>query len=99
MKKNIKIVREKILMTPELAQYYLDRNFHNRPLNEEKVLEFVSIIENGKWICGRGRNIDISSKDTLLNGQHRLNAIVRCGISVEVIVNRRKIVDSKTPDC
>lgn len=36
MKKNIKIVREKITITPELTQYYLNRNFHNRSLNEEK---------------------------------------------------------------
>lgn len=78
-------------MPPELAQYYLDRNFHNRPLDEEKVSEFVSVIENEKWICGRGRNIDISSKDTLLNGQHRLSAIVRSGKSVEVIVSRRVV--------
>lgn len=86
-------MRERITMTPELAQYYLNRNFHNRPLNEEKVSELLSIIENGKWVCGRGRKIDISSKDTLLNGQHRLTAILRSGKSVEVVVARRIVID------
>ena len=80
-------------MTPELAQYYLNRNFHNRPLNEEKVLELLSVIENGKWVCGRGRKIEISSKGTILNGQHRLTAIVRSGKSVEIVVARRVVVE------
>ena len=53
----------------------------------------LSVIENGKWVCGRGRKIEISSKGTILNGQHRLTAIVRSGKSVEIVVARRVVVE------
>lgn len=75
---------EEVTMTPALAQSYLAKNTHNRPMNKSHVKFLSREMEAGRWklngdtICVNGTR--------LLDGQHRLQAIVESGATVRVIV-------------
>ena len=76
------------LITPDLARQYLKRNSScNKALDEGKVNTLVKKIHSGKW-DPNGDAIYFDHGDVLANGQHRMHAIVRSGISVCVRVFR-----------
>jgi len=70
-----------ILVTPELAEYFLKRNTKNRPISKSNVNFLVKEITSGAW-REISDPIQISTNDVILNGQHRLTAIVKAKIPV-----------------
>jgi len=74
-------------VTPAMAQEWLNVNTNNRPKNKNTVLHSQTMIENGQWQIN-GESIKISDAGTLLDGQHRLQAIVNSGVPVEMFVVR-----------
>jgi len=75
----------KILLTPEMATQYLEYNTHNRPLNEQHVKRIAAQIIAGKWRFN-GDTIKFSVKKDVLDGQHRLWAIVEANVPVETLI-------------
>lgn len=76
-----RIIKEEIvLITPQYARELLERNFWNkrqqRQLQEKRVLMMKKWIEFGIWQTDRNKSIGIDRKGNLINGQHRLSAIV-----------------------
>lgn len=72
-------------VTPTIAARLLEANDGNRPVSERLVAEIAADIEHGFWVLN-GETI-IVSKDGLLNdGQHRLEAVIRTGRSIETAV-------------
>lgn len=70
---------EQVSMTPEMAEWLLlNANEGNRKLRESRVQEFVQIIKSGQWKM-TSQGISIGRSGRLLNGQHRLHAIVVSG--------------------
>jgi hypothetical protein len=69
-------------ITPTLAAKYLERNINNfRPISEATVEKYVSELEKGYWVSNhQGIAFDLDRK--LADGQHRLTAIVRAGVSI-----------------
>jgi hypothetical protein len=79
------MVTETILVTPTIAAAWLKRNLGNRPLVERHVDDLVWEMKNGKFRTtpqGLAFNLD----EELVDGQHRLTAIVRSGVSIELRV-------------
>lgn len=72
-------------VTPEIAQRILERNTRNRPLNERRAKLLAQAIVRGEWALN-GDTIRISATGVLLDGQHRLRAIVLSGITVESLI-------------
>jgi len=72
-------------ITPEMAQKMLLLNFGNRGLSEKGVAKLVKVIKLGRWQVN-GDVIRFSPEGRLLDGQHRLTAIVRSGIAIETYV-------------
>lgn len=72
-------------ITPELAQHYLTKNTNNRPLRRDYVLELASSMRRGEWQLN-GESIKISKSDRLLDGQHRLSAVIESKVSVSMVV-------------
>jgi hypothetical protein len=70
---------------PEQAKFYLKKNTHNRPLSRFQVTKYATIMEQGRWQLN-GEPIIIADDGTLLDGQHRLSAIVLAGVNVECLV-------------
>ena len=76
------------LITPEKAQEYLKFNIENyRSLSKDRVLSYAGDMKNGKWQLN-GEAIKFDSEGVLIDGQHRLHAIVRAGVPVEMLVIR-----------
>jgi hypothetical protein len=72
-----------MLVTPELAEEWLAINHVNRDLRKTNVDKFVRFIERGKFVMtGEGIQFEGFLNDEnvrLVNGQHRLTAIVQTG--------------------
>lgn len=76
-------------ITPEYAERVLaDNNIGNRPYRRSKVLELVHIIRSGQWIPTSNDAICFAPDGTLINGQHRLMAIVASLCTVQSLVGR-----------
>lgn len=66
------------VITPEMAQAFLDGNTHNRKVKSMNYQKLVSDMERGRWDFN-GESIKFSADGTLLDGQHRLMACVESG--------------------
>jgi hypothetical protein len=83
-KAGIHTVVEKI--TPEMALEVLtNRNAVNRPLNRHHVEAISDAILANEW-RNNGQTISFNTDDDLQDGQHRLSAIARSGVTVEALV-------------
>lgn len=78
----------KVLVTPELCSEWLNSNPMNRPLNERRVNNIARLMKEGKW-KDVGQPI-ILGEHVVLDGQHRLQAIIRSGIAqtMSVVFNQ-----------
>lgn len=87
-------------ITPEIAQRWLDRyNTENRKVRATAVARYVRDIENGDWDF-TGDPIKFDTRGVLIDGQHRLVAVVKSGKSIRLLVVRgvntsaRSVVDT-----
>jgi len=74
-------------ITPELAHHYLGFNTHNRNLRSRVVSAYAADMKSGNWDWN-GESIKFASDGTLLDGQHRLAAILEAGVTVPMLVIR-----------
>lgn len=92
---------EIVEMTPEMAKTMLESNTHNRRLRKAYVQQLAGAIERGEWVAN-GEPVQVASDGTLLNGQHRLSAVVEAGLSVPLLLVRglpetaRRTIDTGT---
>jgi hypothetical protein len=87
----VKMQRMKV--TPDLAAEWLGYNTHNRNIRPGIKTAYANAMRDGEWrmdvdpICfagvlgGRGKNAPV-----LLNGQHRLSAIIEADATIELLV-------------
>lgn len=75
------------LITPDRAREYLGRNTHNRSLRAATVEAYARDIAHGDW-AWNGESIKFDANGVLLDGQHRLAAIITAGKAVQVLVVR-----------
>lgn len=74
------------LITPKIAEQYLEKNSNNyRRLYKATVDQYASEMLNGKWIFN-GEAIKFNKSGKLVDGQHRLSAIVKSGCSIPMVV-------------
>ena len=78
------VKKELITITPKKASELLGKNFNNRELHPMNVQYFVDIIECGEWQGTKANSIQIDITGNLINGQHRLNAIVQTNAELPV---------------
>lgn len=76
------------LVTPEAAQAYLLKNSLNRPLSDKLVERYARDMREGKWKGSTSETIKFSKFGELLDGQHRLMAIIRSGLSFSFLMAR-----------
>lgn len=76
---------EVIDVSPELAAEWLTRNTNNRPLSKNTVQQLAGQIQRGEWQLTH-QGIAFDEDDVLIDGQHRLAAIVRAGVTVPLTV-------------
>ena len=69
-------------ITRELAQKWIERNVSNRPVRREHVRSIAAMILRGEWRDDHPGVILFDEDGKLLDGQHRLLAIIEAGIPV-----------------
>jgi hypothetical protein len=75
---------EIVTITPEMAAQWLDLNSHNRGLRQQFIERLAAAIKRGEWITN-GETIKVNKK-SLVDGQHRLWAIVLAEKPVKALV-------------
>ncbi len=75
------------MVTPELAEKILQSNHENqRTLKQHVVDSYTRAMKAGLWTAGNGETIKFSEKGDLIDGQHRLTAVIKSGTSVPMMV-------------
>ncbi len=73
---------QEILITPQIAKEYLKNNTDNRRLNLENVKRYAHDMSTNNWMKNTFELIQISKSGKVLNGQHRLHAVIVANKSV-----------------
>jgi hypothetical protein len=68
---------QKLFITPDLASQLLQNNFNNRKIKQPVVDRYAKDIQEGRWKEDTAEMIKISKSGTILDGQHRLMAIIK----------------------
>lgn len=76
---------EVVDVTPQLASEWLARNTNNRPLSRNTVQHLTGQIQRGEWQLTH-QGIAFDEDGVLIDGQHRLAAVVKAGIAVPMTV-------------
>lgn len=74
-----------VTITPDMAGVLLLRNAKNRPLNDSAVSVYADALKRGEWRVN-GETIKFSTSGRLLDGQHRLKAIVVSGVPLTTYI-------------
>lgn len=72
-------------VTPEQAEDWLGRNSHNRNLRNRHVEHLAGAIRRGEWQLN-GDAIRFAADGTLLDGQHRLWAVIEADMPIQTVV-------------
>lgn len=72
-------------ITPSVAAEMLARNHHNRSIRRSRVVLFAGAMARGEWRMSNDA-LAFDTEGKLLNGQHRLRAVVQSGVTIEALV-------------
>jgi hypothetical protein len=85
-------------ISPRKARLLLTQNGRNRNLRMARVRELSGAMKRGEWELN-GETIKIAEGGMLLDGQHRLEAVLHSGVTIEsVVVRGLPIVTQDTID-
>ena len=80
-------------VTPVLAEEYLKANKNNRQLRKNIVAYYAKQMREGQWMLN-GEGIIFNEQGALVDGQHRLAAVIESGMNVNMLVVRNADKDS-----
>lgn len=72
-------------VTPAMAELWLNNNFNNRKVSLDTVRGYAREMVNKKWLPTH-QGLAFNSRDELIDGQHRLMAVVMSGETVRMLV-------------
>jgi len=75
------------MVTPQMAHKWLLQGGKNRKISNRHVKEIATSMQAGKWVLN-GETICFDTKGKLINGQHRLSAVIMSGVTVPILVVR-----------
>ena len=87
------------MVTPAIAEEWLQANHNNRSIRPRKVQVYASEMQSGDWTV-TGEGVKFDSNGVMFDGQHRLMAIIKAGVPVWMFVFRNldpsaaKVVDT-----
>jgi hypothetical protein len=79
------VTAEVVTLSPETAAAWLKQNHLNRPVRRTHVEFLAREITDGNWQLN-GQAIVISDGEEVLDGQHRLLAVIEAGIAIKTMV-------------
>ncbi len=72
-------------ITPAVAADWIAKNTRNRPVRQSLVLKYAGDMKENRWRLN-GSTVVMSSEGNIIDGQHRLLAIIQAGVNVEMFV-------------
>jgi len=93
------VTHEFVELTPELAEQWLGHNVGNRNLRRQKVQQYAQDMVSGNWRTS-GQAIQFDWDGRLIDGQHRCEAVIESGVTVQTLVVRgldprsREVIDT-----
>lgn len=75
-----------VLVTPEVAASYLEKNDKNRKSKDRLIARLSDSMERGEWRL-TSETIKFDINGNLIDGQHRLKAIIKSGTSQKFMVS------------
>lgn len=88
------VTYETVEVTPELAAEWLAKNTHNRNIRQRQVTAYARDMAQGMWRM-TGEPVKFAHDGTLLDGQHRLMAVLRADVPVRFAVARGLDLESQ----
>ncbi len=88
----------KVIITPEVATEMLQHNNNNRSVKVKTVAAYARDMENGLWRKNDPNALIFSDTGELVDGQHRLKAVLKSGATIPMNVtvlapNTKAVVD------
>ncbi len=80
------MIYQTVMVDPPKAQTWLQKGGKNRSLNIKHVKRLAVLMQEGRWVLN-GQTISFSADGKLLDGQHRLNAVIESGVTVPMSVS------------
>jgi hypothetical protein len=77
---------EAITITPQLAKTWLARGGTNRALRQYHLHKLIRAMESGAWQDLNGETIILDTDGRVLDGQHRLHAVVATNVTIRSFV-------------
>jgi hypothetical protein len=78
-----------VAVTPKLAERWLSANYNGqRKVRRSTVAKYAREMAAGEWRGDNGQSITFSADGWLVDGQHRLRAVIESGCEVEMLVVR-----------
>jgi hypothetical protein len=74
-------------ITPQIAKSYLETNINNRPLDDHYASRLADVMKSGLWKIN-GEVIRFDTLGRLFDGQHRLQAVIKSGVTIQTFVLR-----------
>lgn len=74
-----------IEITPDIAREWLEKNTVNRNISPNRVYSYAEDIKKGKWQLN-GESIKFNTAGRLVDGQHRLSAVVKANKPIKCVV-------------
>lgn len=74
-------------VTPALAHHWLSRGGKNRFLNMKRVDKLAAAMHRGEWRL-TGEAIKLDDEGRVRDGQYRLTAVVKSGVTIQTVVVR-----------
>lgn len=82
------------VITPEKAQSLLaNSDFKNRVLNKDTVARYANAMRQGQWKAN-GEGIIMNCNGAVMNGQHRLHAIIKANTPISTLIVRGVELDA-----
>jgi hypothetical protein len=76
------ITRRIVKVTPVMAAHILEKNDQNRTVRQDHVDRLARDMKNGRWVIN-GETIKFTKNGKLLDGQHRLYAVLLSDVTVD----------------
>lgn len=74
-------------VSPEYAQELLNLSMGNRKLKQDYILSLAIAMESGKWVP-EASEVVIDEDNNLIDGHHRLHAVIAYGAPVKLAIKR-----------
>lgn len=88
-----------LVITPRMAEELLEKNTNNRNVSPAKIKRYATAMEEGRW-KQNGETLKMSLSGRLMDGQHRLMAIIKTGTPQTMTIASQLAEDAVTTiDC